>query len=145
MGARYAWALGGRVWEDKDGVLTYVIRRQVGGKRYEVSTRCIRLRPALAQLEHFEADPEGYDPGAPTGEPGHLTSALAKLFSAWSGAAEREGGKGNSRPWVLQQKAYLAWWADQLKARDLRALSLRDHVIPPLDGQPGRKHRVVVF
>jgi integrase len=116
-GTRGSWD-GGQVWEDKDGVLTYVIRRQVGGKRYEVST---------------------------TGEPVRLTSALAKLFLAWSGAAEREGGKGNSRLWVLQQKAYLSWWADQLKGRDLRSVSLRDHVIPLLDGQPGRKHRVEVL
>jgi hypothetical protein len=57
-GTAGAWE-GSRVWQDRDGHRTYVIRRQVGGKRYEVSTRCTRLRAALVQLEKFEQDPEG--------------------------------------------------------------------------------------
>ncbi|MFL5277232.1 MAG: hypothetical protein ACJ79T_12210 [Myxococcales bacterium] len=143
-GPRRRWE-GGRIWEDKDGRITSVIRRQVGGKRYEFSTRCGRLRPALTQLERFEAGPERYDPGTATGEPLRLTAELAKAFLSSSGAPEREGGKGNSRAWMLQQKAYLSWWAGELKGRDLRALTLRDHVIPALDGQPGRKHRIEVL
>jgi integrase len=143
-GAAGAWE-GGRIWEDKDGRRTYVVRRQIGGRRYEVSTRCSRLRSALTQLERFEANPDGYDPGVPAGEALRLSAELAKLYLAWSAAPEREGGKGNGRGWVLQQRAYLAWWASQLKARDLRALSLRDHIIPALDGVPGRRHRVEVL
>jgi integrase len=143
-GTRGKWD-GGRVWEDEHGHQTYVIRRQIGGKRYEVSTRCSRLRPALAQLERFEADPDGYDPAGSSDEPVRLTAALVALFVTWSQASKREGGKGNSRAWVLQQKSYLAWWSEQFKGRDLRRLSLRDHIIPALDGVPGRKHRIEVL
>ncbi len=133
---------GGRVWEDREGRRTYIIRRQVGGRRFEVSTRCSRLRPALAQLERFEADPDGYNPASPGGEPLRLNLETAKAFLAWSAAPD---GKGNSRPWVLQQRAYLAWWAEQLRGVDLRRVTLRDHVIPALDGQKGRKHRIEVL
>jgi hypothetical protein len=112
----------------------------VAGKRYEVSTRCSRLRAALAQLERFEADPEGYDPATPGGEPVRLTGELVKAFLDWS-----LNTKGNSRPWVLQQRAYLAWWAENLKGRDLRALNLGSHVIPALDEAPERRHRIEVL
>src|SRR5688500_7043877 len=44
----------------------YVIRRQLHGKRYVVSTRAHSLRAALQHLARFEADPEGY---RLTGEP----------------------------------------------------------------------------
>lgn len=140
-----AWE-GGRIWEDRDGRRTYVIRRQVGGKRYEVSTRCTRHQAALVQLARFESAPDEYEAGAPSAlEPLRMTAELVRGYLAWSGAPEREGGKGNSRAWVLQQKAYLAWWVTQIKGRDLRALSLGEHIVPALDGQPGRKHRVEVL
>lgn len=147
-GPRGRWE-GGRVWEDTDGRITYVIRRMIRGKEYEVSTRCSRIGAARTQLERFEADPEGYDPAAPApgGGPGalRLTAELVRLFVAWSQAPGAEGGKGNSRAWALQQKAYLAWWIEQLDGRDLRRLSLRDHIIPALDGVPGRRHRIEVL
>lgn len=131
---------GGRIWEDRAGQRTYIIRRMVGGRRYEVSTRCTRIAAARAQLERFERDPLGYEPGGGAGETVQLTAELVGLFTTWS-----QHAKGNSRPWVLQQKAYLAWWREKLGARDLRRLSLRDHVIPALDGVPGRKHRIEVL
>ena len=144
-GPRGRWE-GGRVWEDQDGRITYVIRKQVGGKRYEVSTRCSRIGAARDQLDRFQSDPEGYDPAsASNGEPVRLTADLVRMFVEWSQAPEREGGKGNSRPWALQQKAYLAWWIEQLGTRDLRRLSLRDHIVPALDGVPGRRHRMEVL
>lgn len=135
------------MWQDREGRITYVIRRRVNGRRFEVSTRCSRLRPALEQLERFQANPEGYDPAtsAPAGGPLRLTAEMVRLFVAYSQAPQAEGGKGNSRAWALQQKAYLAWWVEHLGGRDLRRLSLRDHIIPALDGQPGRRHRIEVI
>ena len=144
-GPRGRWE-GGRVWEDEQGRITYIIRRQVGGKRYEVSTRCSKLAAALKQLERFEADPAAYEPGgAPRGEAVELTPELVAQFVAWSQAPSSEGGKGNTRAWALQQKAYLAWWAGKLHRRDLRKLSLPVHVLPALDGVPGRRHRIEVL
>ena len=138
-GPRGRWE-GGRVWEDRAGRITYIIRRRVGGKRYEVSTRCSRIAAAREQLERFERVPEAYEPGGGRGDAVRLTAELVGLFVAWS-----QHEKGNSRAWVLQQKAYLAWWREKLGARDLRRLSLRDQVIPALDGVPGRKHRIEVL
>jgi hypothetical protein len=111
--------------------------RGSGGKRYEVSTRCTRLAPALEQWAAFQADPEGYNPAAPKGEALQLTAELVRAFLAFSSGMEREGRKGHSRPWVLQQQVYLAWWGEKLWGRDLRALNLGTHVIPMLDGMPG--------
>lgn len=138
-GPRGKWE-GGRVWEDATGARTYLIRRQIGGTRYEVSTHCDRERPALAQLDRFLADPENYDPRGGSADPLRLTAELVGAFIAWSLDV-----KGNSRPWVLQQKAYLAWWAETLKGRDLRALDLGAHVIPALDSAPERRHRIEVL
>jgi integrase len=138
-GPRGRWE-GGRIWEDANGRRTFVIRRMIGGKPYEVSTRCDRERPALAQLDRFLADPENYDPRGGSAEPLRLTADLVRAFIAWS-----LDTKGNSRPWVLQQKAYLAWWAEKLKGRDLRALDLGAHVIPALDSAPERRHRIEVL
>lgn len=132
---------GGRIWLEGDGKKTYFIRRRVAGKRYEVSTRATGIKAALAQLERFEEDPENYDPAGGTGkEPIRITADLVKAFLRWS--LEE---KGNSRAWVLQQRAYLAWWHETLKGRDLRALDLGRDVIPALDGAPERRHRSEVL
>lgn len=138
---------GGVLWEREDGLRVFVIRKQIDGHRFQHFLPCTRLDAALEQLSRFQADPAGYDPAAPGGdnEPLRLTVELVKPFLAWSGAPARESGKGNSRPWVLQQKAYLSWWAEKLKGRDLRRLSVRDDIIPTLDGVPGRKHRIEVL
>ena len=84
---------GGCLWEDKDGQRTYVIRRMVAGKRYEVSSRCTRLAPALEQLAAFQTDPEGYDAAVPTGEPLRLTADLVRAFLAYSGGTRRTAGR----------------------------------------------------
>lgn len=131
---------GGRVWEESDGSRSFVIRRQIGGKRYEVATGCDRERPALAQLDRFLADPEGYDPRGGQREPLYITAALVKAFLAHSRDARE-----NSAGWRRQQKAYLAWWSGKLKGRDLRRLSLSEHIVPALDGAPETRHRKEVL
>ena len=136
------WWEGGRIWLDHRGRKTYFIRKTIGGKAYEYTTRRSTEHAAKIELARFMDDPEGYEPGAVSSDALRLSADLVRPFLAWSVAPAREGGKGNSRPWVLQQKAYLAWWATQLKGRDLRKLSLPDHVLPALDGVPGRKHRI---
>ncbi len=44
----------------------------------------------------------------------------------------------NSSTWVKKQQGYVAWWADQLKGRDLRKLTLLDDILPALE-RYGRK------
>lgn len=139
------WWEGGRVWIDSKGRKVFFIRKKIGGKPYQRSTRRSTEHAAKLELARFNLDPEGYAPGGAAADALRLTADLVRPFLAWSVAPESEGGKGNSRPWMLQQKSYLAWWAEQLRGRDLRRLSLPDQVIPALDGVPGRKHRVEVL
>lgn len=135
---RYAgkWP-GGRIWVRGDGVGIYVIRRKVNGRPYCVSTRCTSERAALKQLERFEADPEGYTPSGVRGDAIILTEDLARAFLAWS-----KNEKGNSVEWVAKQRRFLKWWAKQLGRRDLRRVSLRDHIQPALDREKNPKHRI---
>jgi integrase len=128
------------VWKAADGTTTHVIRRKVNGRAYEVSTRCTNLRAAMAQLARFEADPEGYDPSGGQGERLLLDVDRARAFLRWS-----LEDKHNSPAWVRQQKRYLAWWMQKLGGIDLRRVSLRHHILPALDGVPGRRHRIEVI
>jgi integrase len=128
------------MWRDAEGVVRYIIRRKVGGRRYEVSTRCTALRPAMAQLARFEADPEGYDPSGGQGERLRLDLATSLAFLRWS-----RDEKGNSAEWVAKQKAHLAWWMERIGRLDLRRVTLKDHILPALDGVKSRRHRIEVL
>lgn len=131
---------GGRIRFDARGRAVYVIRRQVNGRRYEVSTRCHSLGAALRQMERFEAEPEAYNPrGAERGPPVYLDEALAADFLAWSKA------KGNTARWIGQQRLYLAWWADKLRGVDLRDADLAGAILPALRGAPARPQRIAVL
>jgi integrase len=130
----------GRAWREPDGTLTFHIRRQIGGRPYEVSTGCTSLRAAMAQFERFEADPAAYSPGGvERAEPIYLDNDLSVAFLAWSKA------EGNTVQWVGKQKSCLAWWMVKLARVDLRRASLRDHILPPLEGAPGRAHKIRVL
>ncbi len=132
---------GGRIWERADGAYEYVIRRQRAGERVTHWTGASSLRAAMRHLERFEAEPATYSPeGAPAREPILITPELTKGFLEYS-----RDDKGNSRGWLLQQKAYLAWWADALAGKDLRHLDLGRDVIPALDGAPETRHRKEVL
>ncbi len=128
--------LGGRIWAAKGGIHTYWIRRKVGGRAYNLSTRCTNERAALKQLERFEADPEGYTPSGVRGDAIVLSAELVTAFLKWS------LDRGNSLPWVATQRRYLAWWAQKLGRRDLRRVSLRHHIRPALDTAKNEKHRI---
>lgn len=130
------WRLDGR------GRRVYVIRRQVGGKRYEVSTRARNEPAAVAQLRRFEADPEDYDPrGRVRPNPIYLDVKLADAFLAWSAKPKAEGGRGNTGRWVHEQKLYLDWWAERLKGVDLRRLSYEEQVTPAMEAAKSQRQR----
>ena len=137
---------GGRVRYDRRGRPVYVIERRVAGHRYVISTRARGIRAALEHLARFEANPEAYDPRGDVGPaPLWLDAELVEAFLAWSRAPREAGGKGNTRQWVGKQKALLAWWAERLHGVDLRRASLTEHVLPHLEGVPGRGHRIRVI
>jgi len=132
---------GGYVRVDAKGRKVYVIRRMLNGKTYKVSTCAHTLRAALEQLKRFEAAPEGYSPaGAPQEQPLYLDTALASEFLTHSRDVDK-----NSVRWVKKQQGYLAWWADQLKGRNLCKRPLLDDTLPALEGQQARGHRIAVI
>jgi integrase len=119
----------GRIWQTTDGRRVYVIRRQLNGTRFEVSTRTSSLTAAMEHYRRFQADPEKYrdhPEGERRPEAVYLTEKLVEEFLDWS------AGRGNSRGWLRNQKQHLGWWADQLRGRDLRAGHTRSVSIPDL-------------
>ena len=141
---RGAWAgpwEGGRIWKAADGSVTYYIRRQVGGRVYSSSTGATTRRSAMAQLERFEKDPEGYRPEGDIGPaPIFLTNELAEDFLGWS-----KNERGNSAGWVAKQKSIMTWWGERLDRVDLRRASLRDDILPPLKGATSQAQRKEVL
>ncbi len=136
--------LGGYIRETS-GQSVYIIRKSVGGRRFEVSTRCYTERAALKQLERFEADPEGFAPGeeaavTPERPPVLLNAATAAEFLAYC-----RDVKKNSPAWRYQQKRYVAWWAGKLNGIDLGRVGLREHIHPALLGQTARAHRIATI
>ena len=132
---------GGFIRHDSRGRKVYVIRRMINGRNYKVSTRATTLRAAMEQLKRFETDPEHYNPAGSSHEaPIHLDAPLAAEFLAYSRDVDK-----NSSTWVKKQQGYLAWWADQLKGRDLRKLTLLDDIFPALEGAKARGHRIAVL
>lgn len=115
-----------------DGRVVYIIEREVGGKRYHVSTHAHDLRAALEQVKLFEEDPEGYKerhgrrPGRP--QPVCITDELCAEFQRWQLET-----KGNGPKHVGQYMTYLGDWREDLGAVDLRGLSLRDTIKPALE------------
>jgi hypothetical protein len=132
---------GGRIRKDSRGRDVYVIRQQINGKRYEVSTRAHSARAALEQLKRFQADPEAYDPrGNYDAAPIYLDEDLSEEFEDWS-----LNVKKNTPKWVNDQRAALAWWADRLRTTNLRGASLDDDIKPHLANAPGWPNKARVL
>jgi integrase len=138
-----------RTWDDGCGFIrkdskgrdVYVIRKQIDGKRYKISTRAHSAKAAFEQLRRFEADPENYRPrGVAQKAPIYFDTALANEFLTWSRDVQH-----NTPKWVAEQKYYLAWWADQLPGCNLRGLSLHDRILPALEKVKARAPRIAVL
>jgi hypothetical protein len=122
---------GGIIRHDSKGRRVYVIRQMLNGRNYKVSTRATTLRAATEHFKRFETDLENDNPvGSPLEEPIYLDAPLAAEFLAYSRDVDK-----NSPTWVKKQQGYLAWWADQLKGRDLRKVTLLDDILPALEGR----------
>jgi hypothetical protein len=131
---------GGRIWRAADGTVTFHLQRMVDGRRHSFRVGTSR-RAALKHLERFEADPAAFAPGGtPREAPLFLDNDLTEDFIAWSA-----GEKGNTKQWVGKQKAVLAWWMEKLRGVDLRRASVRDHVLPALEGATSRSRRIAVL
>lgn len=132
---------GGFIYESTDKRRTYVIRRRINSKLYEVSTRCTSSTAATEQLRRFEANPENYEPGGTVRVDAlFLDDTLVVAFLAWS-----RDRKKNTPGWVNNQSNQLIWWGKVLAGKDLRRLSLETDIVLPLDRAPGRPHKIEVI
>lgn len=132
---------GGYIRTDSRGRDTYVIRKRIGGKIFEVSTRCHSATAAYKQLVKFESDPEGYRPGGDA-RPGALTlnADLVAEFRKWS--LEE---KHNHPRHVRDQKVALAWWAERLGSTDLRTLKTAKLVAELDTAKTARKQKIATL
>jgi integrase len=138
------WDIG-RAWKAPDGTLTFYIRKQVGGSRFDHCTGATTLPAAMKHRERFQADPAGYRPeGDPKRTTIRLDNDLSEAFLAWS-----LNTKKNTPKYVADQRTYLAWWMEKLRGVDLRARDpqamLRDKILPKLDGATARQQRIATI
>ena len=91
--------------QDLRGRRAYYIAKRIGGRRYEVSTRCDREDAAEEHYRRFLLDPEGYTPTQPrhaVEQPLVPDEELVGRFLDWS-----LNVKGNSSEWVACQRQQL--------------------------------------
>ena len=124
----------------------YVIRKQVGGERYEVSTRKTSEEDALLELLKFNRSPATYDPTPPPDlvgdegpQPVYLTAALIKEYLDHCTKA------GNTHQWWNSKRRFLGWWLVKLHGVDLRRADLRLHILDPLEGATSRPQRIATI
>lgn len=111
----------GYVHRQKNGKPLFIIEKQVGGRRFHVSTRANNITAAMEQLARFQANPEAYEPSGSTGRPVRFTAELLRDFRAWQRTAKRVSPKH-----ARDVAKYLADWGDDIGNRDVRALSPSD-------------------
>ncbi len=124
----------------------FVIRRMIGGSRFEVSTKRSTETAALIELERFEKNPIGYTPlpelhllddDGP--QPLRLDAALAKRYLTSCKASD------SLKYWRGKQKV-IAWWVEKLAGKDLRKLDLASDIVAHVpEGTPGRQPKIAVL
>lgn len=138
----------GYVHRQKDGRPLFVIEKQVtvtddaGNKvrhRFHVSTRAHSLKPALEQLQRFEADPFGYNPvGGDLRAPLLLTADVVTRLAQWQVA------NGRTRKYARESGNWLLRWVRHLRGVNLRKLGIARDVLPVLDAGPAGARRPMI-
>jgi len=128
---------GGYIIRDSKGRDLYFIRKQIDGKRYDLSTGCHSVRAAVKQLDRFEANPAAFSARGVEPEAAIcLDEALCTEFMEFN-----RDVKKNSPNWLRKQADYVAWWAGQLDGLDLRRVNIGDHLKPALARASAVPHR----
>lgn len=133
---------GGYISIGARGRTTYVIERQVRGSenRFHVSTRAHTRRVALEHLARFEANPFDYRPEGVEAElPLVMTTELIREH--WKFSRDTKKNTSRHANAVLHR---LEDWQRWFGARDLRRLSLRDHIKPHLKAH-NAKHLIIAL
>lgn len=147
MARRRTW-LGGRIHYGRDGKPHFYLWRKRAGKRYRFTLGVHTEEAALREYKRWELDPDGYVPPTqrdPVDEAAPvLDSDTIKRFLTWSARPVEQGGKGNSRDWVGQQRIHLTWWLKTLGNVDLRRLSAAK-ILDTAEGISARAHKLRVL
>lgn len=137
---------GGYIHRQSDGRELFIIERQVGGRRYHVSTRAHSRRAAIKQLEKFEADPAGYERAMREGRSAedqgvYMTADLVLEFRDWMLNRERPA----TPKWANELAHRLTDWIEDLGTRDLRSLELRELKEMVERRGVGKQHRIIAI
>jgi integrase len=131
------WA-GGYIRQTKDGKKRiYIIERWHHGDRIHVSTGCTTLEAARKEFARYELDPLRYQPGGGAGAGALFLDT--KLVLAYQ---EHQLEKGLTEEWTDEVGRRLSKWADVLRGRDLRALSLHQDLLPALERLTHKPHSI---
>lgn len=123
----------------------FIIRKQVDGRRFEVSTRKGNLTDALLELGKFDKSPSTYEPtpdpdlvGEEGPQPIYLDADLSGRYL--------KACKGDSPKYWRSKRKLLAWWLLQLAGKDLRRLDLGEDVLPHIPaGAPSRSPKIATL
>lgn len=118
---------GGYIHRQKDGRKLFVIQREIGGKRFHVSTRAHSSTAAHEQLKKFESDPEAYVEQMRNRRPdeGGLQLTAELVLELKSHMLTRP--RPTSRPYAVRTARILREWITDLNGRDLRKMTLADY------------------
>lgn len=130
---------GGYVRTDSKGRDVYYIRKRVGGKLYDLSTRASSSSAADEQWKRFQANPAAYRPGGDLAGDLSLTYETTRAFLTWSRDAKK-----NTPKWVRDQRRALEWWETKIGAADLRHVHTQD-LVDALDGATARKQKIATL
>lgn len=142
---RERWA-GGYVRAEANGRKTFILQREIGGRRFHRSTGAHNERAALKQLERFEANPGAWNPfGDAIRDILRLTPELVVEFRDYQLSPPPLGAGNTSRKHVAQYCAYLGDFMEAFRGKDLRTLSLSDDVKPALRGKKCLGYRIAAI
>lgn len=132
---------GGYIRHESDGRKTFIIEREVGGRRFHISTRTHDEDAALEHLVRFEANPLSYDPaGLLPREPVFITVELLADYLAFQ-LEEKRNTSRHARAMVR----FLFAWSEALGPRDLRELNLGDLKRALATWKTSRPHRIIAI
>lgn len=142
-GQRRRWD-GGYKHRQRDGKDLFIIEKQVGKKRFHISTRCHSETAAYEHLKRFQADPWAYEAEMKVGrEPDatlRLTDELVSEFGEWLLARDRP----TTPKYAAEIEARLLDWVEELGGNDLRRLEL-GKLKAALAKKRGRQHRIIAL
>lgn len=141
-GSRERWD-GGYIHRQRDKKQLFIIEKQVGKKRFHISTRCHSYTAAHEHLKRFQADPWAYEEEMTNGRDTRtfaLTDELVEEFGAWLLARDRP----TTEKYAAEMEARLLDWVEDLNGADLRHLDLAK-LKAALAKRRGRQHRIIAL